>query len=233
LNTTTRKLGKVSARPAPASRRKRGLHPAVIAGIVVGLAVIALGAIFFITNRGSGSATTGDGLAGRYAFKVGNPGPGQPAPAIQLPSTSGGMFDLASLRGQTVLLYFQEGVMCQPCWDQLKDIEQNWGEFQALGIDRIVSITTDPIDALKQKVSLERLSTPLLSDPGVGVSKTYEANKYGMMGNSMNGHSFIVVDQDGVITWRRDYGAAPKYTMYVPVQNLLADLRVGRVGGLQ
>ncbi|MGH3449923.1 MAG: redoxin domain-containing protein, partial [Haloechinothrix sp.] len=122
---------------------------------------------------------------------------------------------------------------CQPCWDQLKDIEKNWGEFQALGIDRIVSITTDPLDALKQKVAIERLSTPLLSDPGVGVSKTYEANKYGMMGNSMNGHSFIVVDKEGVVAWRRDYGAAPKYTMYVPVQNLLADLRVGRAGGTQ
>ncbi|MGH2602436.1 MAG: hypothetical protein ACRDJ9_24005, partial [Dehalococcoidia bacterium] len=105
MNTTTRKLGKVSASPSAAARRKRGLHPAVIAGTVVGIAVIALGAIFFINNRGSESTSAGDGLAGRYAFKVGNPGPGQPAPAIQLPSTSGGMFDLASLRGQTVLLY--------------------------------------------------------------------------------------------------------------------------------
>ena len=227
MNTTTHKLGKGSAKPSAVSRRKGGLHPALIASMVLGVAVIALGAIFFVSNRGSGSATAGSGLAGKYPFQVGNPGPGEPAPPIKLPATDGSMFDLASLRGQTVLLYFQEGVMCQPCWDQLKDIEKNWSEFQALGIDRIVSITTDPLDVLKQKVALERISTPVLSDPSVGVSRTYEANKYGMMGDSMNGHSFIVVGKDGVITWRRDYGGAPKYTMYLPVSNLLADLRTG------
>lgn len=42
------------------------------------------------------------------------------------------------------------------------------GAFQALGIDRIVSITTDPLDVLKQKVADERWATPILSDPGLG-----------------------------------------------------------------
>lgn len=197
-------------------------------GTIIGLAVLGLGAIF-VLNSG-GSSASGSGLAGKYPFQVGNPGPGQPAPPIRLPSTSGGMFDLGALRGQSVLLYFQEGVMCQPCWDQLNDIEARWPELQALGVDRIVSITTDPLDVLKRKVADEGLTTPLLSDPGVGVSKTYEANRYGMMGMAMNGHSLILVNGEGVITWRRDYGGPPKYTMYVPVPNLLADLQVGRAG---
>lgn len=48
---------------------------------------------------------------------------------------------------------------------------------------------------------------------------------------SMNGHSFILVNKEGVITWRRDYGGAPRYTMFVPVPNLLADLKVDPAGG--
>jgi len=238
LSTVTRKQVKSTAgtRPRPpgsvaARRRQRRLRPLLIAVGVVAVAIIALGAIYVRSTSGGSGGAAGDGLAGRYAFQVGNPGPGKPAPPIKLPSTAGGMFDLASLRGQTVLLYFQEGIMCQPCWDQLQAIEATWSEFQALGIDRIVSITTDPLDALKQKVALEQLTTPILSDPGVGVSKTYEANKYGMMGMGMNGHSFVVVGKDGVIEWRRDYGGEPKYTMYVPVPNLLADLRAGDAGG--
>lgn len=48
-----------------------------------------------------------------------------------------------------------------------------------------------------------------------------------MMGNSADGHSFILVDKEGRIMWRADYGGTPKYTMYVPVADLVADLRNG------
>ncbi len=167
----------------------------------------------------------------RGLFQVGSPGPGEQAPAIQLPSTAGGKFDLASQRGKTVLLYFQEGLTCQPCWDQLKDIQSKSGQFQALGIDTIVSITTDPLKALHQKVTDEGLTIPVLSDPELVASRAYTANGYGMMGASRDGHTFIIVGPDGRIRWRADYGGAPNYTMYVPVPNLIADIRAGLNGG--
>ena len=115
----------------------------------------------------------------------------------------------------------------QPCSDQLKDIESHMDEFRALGVDSLVSISTDPIDALKEKVSNERLATPVLSDPDLSVSRAYDANSYGMMGKSHDGHTFILLDKDGTILWRADYGGAPKYTMYVTGRNLVADLRQG------
>src|SRR5437016_7549033 len=158
------------------ARRRRGLGPGIIAMIVVGVAIIALGVIFFLNNQGGSSAGTGQ--AGQYAFQVGSPGPGAQAPAIQLPSTAGGTFDLASMRGKTVLLYFQEGLTCQPCWDQLKDIQSHSSDFHALGIDTIVSITTDPLDGLKQKVADEGLSIPVLSDRVLVFSRAYTANDY-------------------------------------------------------
>lgn len=49
-----------------------------------------------------------------------------------------------------------------------------------------------------------------------------------MMGASRNGHSFVLVGPDGKIQWRADYGGAPKYTMYVPADTILADLKAGR-----
>ena len=186
--------------------------------VIAGTGVLALGALYWLS---------GQSTAGEYVFQVGKPGPGATAPAIRLPSTTGGTFDLASLRGRRVLLYFQEGIMCQPCWDQLKDIESNIEPFRALGIDAVVAVTTDPIDALKQKAAIERLATPVLSDPDLKVSRAYDTNSYGMMGKSRNGHTFIVLDKEGKILWRADYGGAPKYHMYVPVGNLVADLRQG------
>lgn len=192
------------------------------------VAIIALGIIFFLNNQGG--SLTGAGQAGQYSFQVGSPGPGTAAPEVKLPATDGSIFDLAAMRGKTVLLYFQEGLTCQPCWDQLKDIQSQINQFKALGIDQVVSITTDPINALQQKVADEGLTIPVLSDTQLTVSRTYTANSYGMMGDSRDGHTFIVVGPDGLIKWRADYGGAPNYTMYVPVPNLVADIRAGLKG---
>lgn len=210
------------ARARARQRARRGLGGPLKVAIVVLLGVLVLGAIFFLNNAG--------GAAGKYAYQVGRPGPGEAAPGFKLAATDGTTFDLAAMRGRTVMLYFQEGVGCQPCWDQLRDIEAHQDQFQALGIDQVVSITGDPPEALKAKAALEKIRTPVLSDPGLTVSRSYSANQYGMMGASADGHSFVVVGKDGVIAWRADYGGAPQYTMYVPVANLVADLKKGLSG---
>lgn len=201
----------------------RALRIRIVAGVAGALAVLDV--IFALSNLGTGSSSGPKGS--RYPFAVGQPGPRQLAPAINLRSTQGGKFSLATQRGKTTLLYFQEGISCQPCWDQLKDLQPHMREFKALGVSQIVSITTDPLDALHQKASDEQLGMPVLSDGDLAVSKAYGANQYGMMGDSRDGHSFVAVGPDGRIRWRADYGGSPKYTMYVPVATLLADLRKG------
>jgi peroxiredoxin len=212
---------------AARARRARRLQIAV-AGTVLA-ALVALAAIFAL-GAGSGPRSSAPGQpagAGEYAYAVGDPGPGQAAPPLRLPSTTGGAFDLARQRGKTTLLYFQEGIGCQPCWDQIKDLERQPGKLRALGIDQMVSITGNDLDQLRQKANDENLRTPVLADPGLRVSATYAANQYGMMGDTANGHSFIVVGPKGKIGFRADYGGAPNYTMYVPVDNLVADLKQG------
>ena len=213
------------------AERARTLRKRIL--FAVGAAVVVLAGLFAVNSAGGGDDAGGGATAGsgKFPYVVGDPGVGEPAPPVRLPATSGGRFDLAAMRGKTVLLYFQEGLMCQPCWDQIKDLERQAPKVKALGIDATVSITTDELGQLRQKVSDEGLRTPVLSDGDLAVSETYAANQYGMMGDSMNGHSFVVVGPDGSIKWRADYGGPPKYTMYVPMDNLLADMRKGLAGG--
>ena len=207
-------------------RRSPGRSRAVWYGLIAVAVIGALAMVFAANSPGGAGGDAAAGSASGYAFEVGEPNSG-PAPGFDLPAATGDSVALDDYAGQNVLLYFQEGLMCQPCWTQLTDIEARWGDFDALGVDAIVSITNDPVDALTQKVELEGIDAPVLSDRDLAVSRTYDANAYGMMGGSTNGHSFILVGPDGDIRWRADYGGAPDYTMYLPVDSLLTDLRAG------
>lgn len=188
-----------------------------------GTAAIAVLAVVFITSNAPGTASGASG-SGAFPYVVGKPGLGETAPDINLTSTAGA-FKLADFRGQNVLLFFQEGVLCEGCWTQMRDVESNWKDFQALGVDRVFQVTSDPLDASRQKLTQEGLGTPTISDPQLLVSRAYDTTAYGMMGGSTNGHSFILVDRSGKIRWRADYGGAPKYSMYIPYPTLLANLK--------
>lgn len=224
------KRAKTNSRPATNAAR-RGLATKIV--IAVGGGVIVLGAIFWaaqVNRQREAAQAQSEGQmqgSGNFVYQVGNPGPGEMAPPIRLAATTGETFDLASQGGKSALLYFQEGIMCQPCWDQMKDIEANIQQFRAAGIETVVSITTDPIDAVRDKVANDGLKTLVLSDPDLAVTRSYDTNSYGMMGKSRNGHSFVLVGPDGKIRWRADYGGAPNYTMFVPAKILIEDMRQG------
>lgn len=193
--------------------------------LLIAVVVLAVGALFLVFRSGT------DATARVGNYSIGAPGPGGAAPDFTLPSAAGDQVRLADYRGKTVLLFFHEGLGCQPCWDQIRDLEAQQGKLDAAGVDELVTITTAPVDLLAQKMADDGLSSVALSDSDLSVSETYGANQFGMMGDSRDGHSFLLVGPDGTIEWRADYGGSPDYTMYVPVEEILADLAAGRVAG--
>ena len=221
-STTTRRS---PVRPPNRSKRTGLLRAAIVAGVVAVLA-----AVFFAILGSQPTTPAGSGDTSDAGYTVGSPAPGAEAPAFSLPSTSGETVNLSDYRGKTVLLYFHEGIGCQPCWDQIKDLDASQAQLQAAGIDQLLTITSGPVDLIAQKMADDQLTATALADTKLDISRTYQTNKYGMMGDSRNGHSFILVGPDGRIEWRADYGGSPKYTMYVPVDTLLSDLEAGRAG---
>lgn len=208
-------------------QRRRNLLLKVGGALLAGVALLAI--VYFANT--TGASTVKPGQAGQYRFAVASPAAGVLAPDFTLPSTTGGTVRLSDFRGKNVLLYFQEGVGCEGCWTQMKDMQADMKDLQGLGVDTMLTITTNPLDALKQKAADEGLILPVLSDESFAVSRAYNATAYGMMAGSADGHTFLLIGPDGRIRWRADYGGPPNYTMYVPIGNLIADIEAGMKAG--
>ena len=225
----TKPAAKPPATPPSAGSGRHVSPTTKVIGAGIAAALLVITGVLVATHRWSpkSSQQSAGASAGRFRFAVGDPGPGMEAPAIVLPASNGEPFNLAALRGKGVLLYFQEGIGCQPCWDQMRDYAFAADMFKAVGVDTFVTITSNPVSLLARKMRQDGIAGIVLADTDLAVSKTYHANDFGMMGTSTDGHSFVFVDAKGIIRWRADYGGSPDFTMYVPPPNLLADLRVG------
>ncbi len=209
-----------------AARGWRSRTPWIVAAVAVLAGLVLYGVYASANGPAAGDAPASD----RYA--VGSPGIGELAPDFALPNATApaqpATVRLSDYRGKTVLLYMHEGLGCQPCWNQIRDLEENPALLSSLGVDQLLTLTSGPVDLVGQKTRDDGLSSPALVDTDLRVSKQYEANRYGMMGTSRNGHTFILIGPEGRIQWRADYGGSPNYTMYITPDQLAADLRAGR-----
>ncbi len=216
VSQADRRRGRQSVKPRsePHARRIWGV-PVWAIGLVAAAVVVGVAAANSL--RGTSAATPD--------YAVGQPGVGQLAPDFTLPNANGAMFQLSGQRGKTILLFFHEGLGCAPCWQQVIDLQHDLANFRTLGVDEIVPISVDPLAAQAQHAQQNGVTLPVLADESRSVSRTYDALSYGMMGGQLPGHTFILVGPDGTIRWRADYGGPPNFTMYVPDQALLAELR--------
>lgn len=196
--------------------------PVILGLVAVGLLVVGVAAFNTINRTEQGS----------IPYDVGRPGPGDPAPGFSLEAATGGSFRLADQGGKQTLLYFHEGLGCDPCWRQLDAIQSDIAQFQGLGVDQVVAISSDPTSAQASRARQTGMTLPALADMDRTVSRAYGVLAYGMMNGALPGHTFILVGRDGVIRWRADYGGPPNYTMFVPDQTLLAEVRraIGAAG---
>lgn len=196
-----------SARPA---------WPWIVAGVIA-VAVIA----YFAGLRPYPAGPTATDAASTGPHSADDPRitliAGSSAPDFSLPAVDGTTVKLSEQRAKgNVLLYFQEGIMCPPCWQQMRDLKRDADKLAALNVS-LATITVDPLDDLKANVSREQVQgMTLLADSDLKVSTVYQALYTGMMGGHAPGHSFVLIGRDGTILWRRDFRE-----MYVPDSTIL------------
>lgn len=141
------------------------------------------------------------------------------APPFTLPSTDGRVVSLDDFAGRDVLLYFNEGVGCDICFDQLAQIERA-GVFD--GDLTILPIVVNDLEATRGQLERFRISMPFLVDPSKEISAAYDTLGRGHHAD-LPGHSFVLVDGGGEIAWRGDYP-----TMWVEPAELAAEVEAAR-----
>ena len=132
---------------------------------------------------------------------------GKPALDFNLTNQKGQSFNMRSLRGKKVVLFFNEGIMCYPaCWNQMAAL----GTDEKLNNNEVVSfsIVTDDLSqwesAFKKMPELNK--GHILFDADKTVS-----NQYGMLTlessmhkGDMPGHTYIILDQKGIVRFTFD-----------------------------
>ena len=179
---------------------KNSIRPWVITGIVVVVvAFIGWWGMAKINNQKAATVVKSSG--------------GALAPDFTLPSTTGGNITLADFRGKkNVLIYFNEGMSCDPCIQQIPELEKSLPEFDRMNV-QIISVMLDSVDQLQTVVKQYNIKTPLLSYQNAHTEQDYNLLPYSMAMGRRAGHTFVLVGTDGSIKWRRDYW--PGYGMMV------------------
>lgn len=129
------------------------------------------------------------------------------APGFNLTSYDGKSYSLETLKGKNVVLFFSEGLMCYPaCWNQIaafgKDSRFNGGDTIALTIvnDRKEDWKS-AIDKMPDLASgIVLFDTDRVASVAYGVLSLSSSMHRGQL----PGHSYVIVDKQGVIRYVLD-----------------------------
>jgi peroxiredoxin Q/BCP len=140
-----------------------------------------------------------------------------------LPATTGGMITLSDFRGKkNVLLYFHEGLSCQPCWEQIPELEKLLPEFDAMNVV-LLSVALDSVNQWKGIIDQYKIKSPILSYANAKTEVDYNLLPFSMAMGRRAGHTFVLVGTDGTIKWRKDYW--PGYGMMVAGGTMFVESR--------
>lgn len=181
---------------------------AIIVTIVVVGGLVYLGVSNKDTAAGSPAATAASSMAGHHGGAASGPAAklndlvGTLAPDFSLSDREGKTYSLAALKGKNVILFFNEGMMCYPaCWNQIAAL----GKDARLQNENtvVLSVVVDSASEWKSAVTKmpELAQATVVHDNGASVSRAYDmlTTKSSMHYGQLPGHTYIVIDTEGVI----------------------------------
>ncbi|MEK7597276.1 MAG: peroxiredoxin family protein [Patescibacteria group bacterium] len=195
----------------------------IIATVVVGYSIASNKNQVKADNKQTAADPMADhhGGSGAESNKKFEPlAPGTVAPDFSLPSTAGKTISLSEYKGKNIFLFFNEGVMCAPCWQEVSKLERFKQEFDNLNTV-IIPISVDDQKTWDPILKEERITTPILIDAERKVSKIYKIlGTPSSMHDDRPGHTYVHIDPQGKIHASSDFP-----NMNVPTNVLLQHIQ--------
>jgi peroxiredoxin Q/BCP len=129
------------------------------------------------------------------------PGPGDAAPALNLPDSAGEMVSLRDFRGKKVVLYFYPRDSTPGCTTEACDFRDNMARIRRMGAV-VLGVSADSVKSHAKFSAAQELTFPLLSDEGRAASEAYGVwQEKSFMGRKFMGivRSTFVIDERGNI----------------------------------
>ncbi|MBE3576083.1 MAG: peroxiredoxin [Limnochordales bacterium] len=141
---------------------------------------------------------------------------GSPAPAVCGLTQDETEFDLSSLRGEWVVLYFYPRDNTPGCTREAQDFNRHLQEFAALGA-RVVGVSADTPKSHRRFAEKYQLAFPLLSDQEKQI-----ISSFGVLNEKGSGarRSTFILDPEGKIRY-----IFPRVTVEGHAEEVLAKLR--------
>lgn len=177
---------------------------AIIAFVVGGFYLMSRGnsqsggSVFAIDPMHSGSAAP----AGSYNDLV-----GKPVPSFSLRDRNGTEYSSENLKGKNVVLFFNEGIMCYPaCWNQMVSLatDPRFSGSDTVALSVVIDEPQSWQSAVQKMPDLGKATVLFDADKSVsrafGMLTVPSSMHYG----SFPGHSFVVIDKQGIVRYTFD-----------------------------
>lgn len=143
---------------------------------------------------------------------------GDRAPEFELPGTGGKTYRLADYRGRKLVLAFYPGDFTAVCTKQFCSYRDQSDKLDELGAD-VLGISPQSVESHERFVEEKRLNVPLLADEDKSVARAY-----GVLAGPMVRRAIFVIDEEGIVRYRKVTLAGLTYESVDDLQRAVASV---------
>ena len=141
---------------------------------------------------------------------------GDPAPDFELPGTGGKTYKLSDYRGRKLILAFYPGDFTAVCTKQFCSYRDEGERLDGLDAE-VVGISSQSVDSHERFAKEKSLNVPLLADEDKAVAKAY-----GVVAGPLVRRAIFVIDEKGVIGYRKVTLAGLTYESVADLEKAVA-----------
>jgi thioredoxin-dependent peroxiredoxin len=143
---------------------------------------------------------------------------GDPAPDFELPGTGERTYRLSDYRGRKLVLAFYPGDFTAVCTKQFCSYRDQSDKLDGLGAD-VLGISPQSVESHERFAEEKRLNVPLLADESKQVARAY-----GVLVGPMVRRAIFVIDEEGVVRYRKVTMAGLSYESADDLERAVASI---------